>query len=168
MNCPECNDVLRAGAKSCKCGWGDSGSRKATKKVDKPLQREPCDVCGATLPYYRMKEYKPPGNRIVGRSKKGGYLCLECYGQGETFDWRDKAAQDFDERHKRDYWGSLVSAARSLKGSPKADFVEFMQALKQQARGVAGTMRLPYDPRVNQEAGTLAETQRIIPPEYAK
>ena len=161
MNCPECSSTIKAGSKSCHCGWS-----AVEQKAKKPDQFEKCDVCSNTLHYYRLKEYKPPGNRIIGRSKVGGYVCVTCYQAGESFDWRDKATNDFRERHREGFWGALSNAAYSLQGSPKADFVEYMQMLKEQARKAQG-MKLPYNPQVNQETGSVTGYgSRKMPEEY--
>lgn len=118
------------------------------RRDDHDQEREPhfceCFGCGATLLYPGAKETPPNGNRIIGRSRGGGYLCGVCYEKGESFDYRDKAAADFWEAHRDDEWGMLLSAAHNLKGSPKEDYAYLMAMLKDVARR-AISQSLPYD-----------------------
>ena len=137
MKCPECNTYLRAGAKSCQCGWSQSKGEKSAR----------CDDCGNEYPFPSRAADVPFGHqRIVGRSKSGGHICQSCYERGESFDYRDKAFADFHEKHKGDEWGSLIGATYQLKGAPREDFRDVIDILKSLSRKYGGTFGvLPYD-----------------------
>lgn len=108
-----------------------------------------CDKCGGELFYPNRADPVPRGNFIVGRSRIGGYICRDCYEKGETFDYRDKAFQDFRERHTDDNWNVILRMSYALRSAPKADYADFMAFLKAESKkGAFG--KLPYDPAVRE------------------
>lgn len=144
-SCPECSAYLRAGAKSCRCGWS-AGDGPVSKEVA-------CDYCSDILPFPGAKQSSSMGRRIIGRSRAGGFICGQCYERGETFDYRDKAFTDFHERHKDDEWGAIIGATYQLKGAPREDFIDVLGILKALARKYGGAFgALPYDPEVREPA----------------
>ena len=85
MNCPDCYRELKADAKGCKCGWRKDGEEKAQIYHN-------CDYCKESWRWLRNSEYMPRQlNRLVGRSKKGGWICRDCYETRAEPDWRDSA-----------------------------------------------------------------------------
>lgn len=106
---------------------------QAGQEPERALEQR-CHGCGEILPYPKLRDPRPPGNRIVGRSNASGYVCRSCYEQGEHFDYRDRAMRDFREAHKDDDWGALMSASYHLANDD--DRRDLLAALRRHARKI--------------------------------
>ena len=103
-----------------------------------------CHYCRLELPWPGQKEAKV-AHRIIGLTAHDEPLCNWCYEAPPAVekDWREDAARGFEQRHKGDGWGVLLSTARSLKGASRADCSDFMAMLKDEARKAGGKVPKP-------------------------
>jgi len=95
---------------------------------------ETCAKCKGMFEYHGTKRPKRKiTNWITGRSITGGFICMACYVQGETFDWRDRAIQDYEQAHKNDDHGAALRISRQVAAgtataADRSDLLKFLKA----------------------------------------
>lgn len=131
-----------------------------TSDAPKAPDRQICALCSYQFWYPTIKQEKPKENHIIGRSANGGYICRNCYEQGEHS--HHVARDEFLERHQGDMWQSLYSAAHGL--DTKEDKIDMLKLLRKQLTGGLG-LPLPYNPAASAaeiDAGTDAINEERI------
>ena len=132
MKCPTCDKTLRAGSRSCVCGWSEVDEKAPLYEI--------CDYCRETFRWYRKSEHKASQRRVVGRSASGGYVCMACYQRRpqREMGWLDERIQKLRERD--DDVGVMVRASEGHQ--TKAERHELIQWMKSTVKDFG---KLPYD-----------------------
>lgn len=113
--------------------------RDNTEETPKGPDIQICSMCTYDFVYPNFRGQKPDGNHIIGRSANGGYICKNCYEQGEHA--HNVQRDEFFTRHNDGMWGSLYRASHGLDS--KEDKIDFLKLLRKQISGGFG-IPLPY------------------------
>lgn len=141
--CPVCGDTLPPGRKRCDCG---ARLDKSTKGSKDPIW-EPCDYCGQSHRWYRVKSENGANDpqRLIGRSVAGGYVCLPCDQRRSDpeFNWIDAKMQHIAE--DQGPIGSMIRASRgAMSDEDRSQVLQF-------ARSAIRKLSARTTPRITQD-----------------